>query len=329
MNCPTATTTTHSEPLTTDEFFHDVWRGLTASPKYLQSKYFYDEVGDGIFQEIMACPEYYLTNCELDVFSNKRNELANTLLSYFRDFDVVELGAGDASKSIHLLDALMKHEVDFTYYPIDISKNIITYLDKKLPAALPGIKIHGLNGDYFDMLEELKEISTRNKVVLFLGSSIGNIQLENTVDFLKELKSHLLPGDLILTGFDLKKDPSVILAAYNDAGGITRRFNMNLLQRINNTLDADFDLSQFAHRPVYNEQTGACRSYLESLKTQRVRIGEVGWIHFKEGEQIFMEISQKYTVQQTDEFALAAGFTPVRHFYDSKRWFLDSLWQCG
>jgi len=311
-----------------NEFCQDTWRGLTATPKYLQSKYFYDDLGDSIFQEIMACPEYYLTNCELDIFSNKQSELANTILSYFRDFDVVELGAGDASKSVHLLEALLRHEVDFTYYPIDISRNIIAYLNKKLPALLPGIKVHGLNGEYFDKLEGLKEIITRNKVVLFLGSSIGNITLDNTVEFFKQLRSHLVPGDLILTGFDLKKDPRIVLAAYNDAAGITRRFNLNLLQRINTALDADFDLSQFAHRPVYNEETGACRSYLESLKTQRVRIGEVGWIYFREGEQIFMEISQKYTALQTDEFAIASGFTPVRHFYDSKKWFLDALWQC-
>jgi L-histidine Nalpha-methyltransferase len=314
--------------LTTNTFFDDIWRGLSASPKYLQSKYFYDDLGDAIFQEIMACPEYYLTKCELDIFSNKSSELSNTILSYFRDFDVVELGAGDASKSAHFLEALLKHEIDFTYYPIDISKNIIAYLNKKLPLALPGIKVHGLNGEYLDMLEELKGVATRNKVVLFLGSNIGNILIENTVAFFKELRSHLVPGDFVLTGFDLKKDPHIILAAYNDAAGITRRFNLNLLQRINSILDADFDISQFAHRPVYNEQTGACKSYLESLKTQRVRIGEVGWIHFKEGERIFMEISQKYTPQQTDGFAREAGFIPVRHFYDSKKWFLDALWQC-
>jgi len=309
-------------------FFDDIWRGLSASPKYLQSKYFYDDLGDTIFQEIMACPEYYLTKCELDIFSNKSSELSNTILSYFRDFDVVELGAGDASKSVHFLGALLRHEIDFTYYPIDISKNIIAYLNKKLPLTLPGIKVHGLNGEYFAMLDELKGLATRNKVVLFLGSNIGNILIENTVTFFKELRSHLLPGDFVLTGFDLKKDPGIILPAYNDAAGITRRFNLNLLQRINTTLDADFDISQFAHRPVYDEQTGACKSYLVSLKAQRVRIGEVGWIYFKEGEQMFMEISQKYSPQQIDSFATEAGFVPVRRFYDSKKWFSDALWQC-
>ncbi len=311
-----------------NEFFEDVWRGLSASPKYLQSKYFYDEAGDAIFKEIMDCPEYYLTNCELDVFTNQSDQLVNAILKHLTEFDIIELGPGDCTKSVFLLEALVNRNVDFTYYPIDISTNIISQLNEKLPLQVPGLKIHGLNGDYLGMLDELKEISTRNKVVLFLGSSIGNRPLEETDEFYKVLVSHLLPGDLVLTGFDLKKDAATILAAYNDKEGITRRFNLNLLQRINDTLDADFDLKQFEHKPEYSEQTGACRSYLASRKPQRVRIGEVGWIHFMEGEQIFMEISQKYTVQQTDDIAQATGFAVVHHFYDSKEWFLDALWQC-
>jgi dimethylhistidine N-methyltransferase len=311
-----------------NEFFHDVWRGLTATPKYLESKYFYDETGDGIFQEIMHCPEYYLTNCEMDIFTHQCDDLYAAISRHLKEFDVVELGAGDATKSIHLLECLVKNNVDFTYYPIDISGNIISQLSKTLPAAVPGLKVHGLNGDYFDMLEEVKEISSRNKIVLFLGSSIGNIPVDETAGFLSALKSRLLPGDLLLTGYDLKKDPAVILAAYNDKQGVTRRFNLNLLQRINDTLDADFDLGNFEHKPTYDPQTGACKSFLVSTKDQRIRIGEVGWIYFKAGEPIYMEVSQKYTAEQTDHFAKNSGFTPIQHFYDQKNWFLDALWQC-
>jgi len=310
-----------------NEFFDDIWRGLNASQKYLPSKYFYDEAGDAIFREIMECPEYYLTRCELDIFSTQSNDLVDSIIHYLQFFDVIELGPGDGSKSVYLLDALVKQNADFTYYPLDISKNIITNLHKELPVAIPGLRIHGLNGDYFNMLGQLKEVSGRNKIVLFLGSNIGNIPFDETVDFFKALRNQLTPGDLILTGFDLKKDPAVILAAYNDKAGITRRFNLNLLQRINNTLDADFDLSQFEHVPAYNEETGSCRSYLKSRKDQHVRISEAGRVHFKEGEQIFMEISQKYTVEQTNEMARASGFTVVQHFYDSRKWFLDALWQ--
>ena len=310
-----------------DQFYEEVWRGLNATPKYLKSKYFYDEAGDALFREIMGCPEYYLTRCELDIFATQSDQLANILLSHLNGFDIAELGAGDASKTVYLHDALLKQKADFTYYPIDISSNIIDLLHKTLPEKLPGIKVHGLNGEYFAMLEQLKDISSRNKVVLFLGSSIGNIPLEETVGFFYALTMHLIPGDLVLTGFDLKKDPKLISAAYNDSGGITKRFNLNLLKRINTTFDADFDIVQFEHCPVYNEQTGACKSYLTSLKVQDVHIGGAGPVHFNKGEQIFMEISQKYTVQQTDDIAEAAGFTVLQHFYDNNQWFLDSLWQ--
>jgi L-histidine N-alpha-methyltransferase len=227
-----------------------------------------------------------------------------------------------------VLDALRKQKADFTYYPIDISANIISQLGRDLPVLLPGIKLKGLNGEYFRMLDKMKDISTRKKVALFLGSTIGNILPENTIEFLKSLRSHLATGDLVLTGFDLKKDPAVILAAYNDKGGITRRFNLNLLQRINDTLNANFDVTRFAHRPEYNEQTGACKSYLVSSCHQTVHIGKVGCINFEDGEHIFMEVSQKYTEEQIDEFAAASGFRPLQNFYDSKHWFVDALWQC-
>ena len=131
----------------------------------------------------------------------------------------------------------------------------------------------------------------------------------------------------MLTGFDLKKSPGIILAAYNDKAGITARFNFNLLHRINTVLGADFDISQFALRPTYSERDGACRSYLESLKNQQVRIGSKGSVSFNFGEKIFMEVSQKYTDAQIDATAAVAGFTPVAKYYDSKRWFVDALWQ--
>jgi len=164
--------------------------------------------------------------------------------------------------------------------------------------------------------------------VLFLGSSIGNFPLEETEGFLRELRKHLMPGDLLITGFDLKKDPQIILNAYNDKGGITKAFNLNLLKRINNDLDADFDIDMFEHCPTYDETTGACKSYLKSRINQRVRIGEEGWIYFDKGELTYMEISQKYTVEQTDHFATSTGFEPIYHLMDSKGWFLDAVWKC-
>ncbi len=310
-----------------NDFPGDVLRGLSASPKYLESKYFYDEAGDEIFREIMACPEYYLTKCEMEIYAMQSYKMAGIICDTLPEFDVVELGPGDATKSVHLLKALAECRVNYTYYPIDISKNVIAQLSQKLPTTVPNIKIHGLNGEYFEMLEQLKNTSGRHKVVLFLGSNIGNIPLEYVVDFLTELRSHLSPGDMMITGFDLKKDPNIILPAYNDKAGITKRFNLNLLARINSTLGANFNVAQFGHRPEYDAEVGAVKSYLESLADQMVNIGDEVVIEFKKGERIFMEISQKYTVEQTDEFADKAGFAPVHHYYDSKNWFLDALWQ--
>lgn len=307
-------------------FLNDVLNGLKGTPKQLNSKYFYDEQGDELFQQIMNCPEYYLARCELEILSGQKNAIIDAILDRFYTFDIVELGAGDCSKSIHLLAAAQQHQVGFTYYPIDISSNVISLLNERVSLRLPGTRIVGLNGDYFDMLDKLKTMSSRPKLVLFLGSSIGNIPLKDTISFFRELHSHLLPGDLLLTGFDLKKDPATILAAYNDKGGITRRFNLNLLQRINNTFGADFNVNGFEHRPVYHDDTGACESYLESLEKQAVRIGEEQ-ILFSKGEQIHMEVSQKYTATQTDEIAVASGFKVLHHFFDSRHWFLDAIWQ--
>jgi len=309
-----------------DEFSEDIWLGLSSEPKYLQSKYFYDAKGDALFREIMDCPEYYLTRCEMEIFQTQSTTIAKTILSRLTEFDLIELGPGDATKSIYLLEALTTQNASFTYFPIDISENVIDQLNLNLPKRIPGIKVEGLKGDYLEMLGKMNGKSTRNKVVLFLGSNIGNIPLSETTGFLMALKACLAPGDLLLTGFDLKKDPAVILAAYNDAAGITRQFNLNLLQRINDTLGADFNLSLFEHQPEYDESTGACKSYLVSLRDQSVRIGNMGIINFSKGERIFMEVSQKYSVEQTDEIATCSGFIVYHHFQDNESRFLNSLW---
>jgi uncharacterized SAM-dependent methyltransferase len=253
--------------------------------------------------------------------------MAEAIRNSLPGFDLAELGPGDCFKSVYLIKSLFDINPGFTYFPIDISGNVINSLKKDLPAKIPGLRIKGLNGEYLAMLEELKQDSAKNKAILFLGSNIGNIAIDENIAFFKAIKNKLRPGDLLLTGFDLKKDPKIILDAYNDAAGITRRFNLNLLKRINNYLNADFDISRFAHCPEYNAETGACKSYLVSLVNQQVSIGESGIINFSEGEKIFMEISQKYTVAQTEEIAIGAGFVPIKHFQDSKGWFLDALWQ--
>ncbi len=308
-----------------ETFYNDVIKGLSGTPKRLNSMYFYDAVGDKIFQELMACPEYYPTSCEMEIFSTKTAALAQTIMTDGNGFDLIELGAGDATKSTYLLKYLVNQQADFTYLPIDISANVINYLNVKLPLTIPGLKITGLNGEYFDMLKKAASLSNRRKVVLFMGSNIGNMPVAEANQFCKTLREHLNPGDMALIGFDLKKSPKTILAAYNDSEGITKRFNLNLLLRINRELGGNFDVSQFDHYATYDPETGACKSYLISLKDQIVTIDKET-IRFVKDEYIYMEISQKFTIMQTDQMAANTGFRPVDRFFDIKKWFVDAVW---
>ncbi len=255
-----------------NQFLCDVLKGLQSTPKYLQSKYFYDKRGDEIFMQIMNSDEYYLTKCEMEIFSTQTSAIADIIIDHHHSFDVVELGPGDAVKSMYLLKELVNKKAISTYFPVDISNNIINLLHKKLPEQLPDLNIHGLNGEYLTMLSSAKQISNKIKLVLFLGSNIGNIVKEEVQQFCQVLRSQLSKGDMVLIGMDLVKNPRQILAAYNDRNGYTRNFNLNLLQRINDELGGNFNIGSFEHYATYDPATGACKSYLISLKNQDVTI---------------------------------------------------------
>ena len=325
MNTSTLKNTVDKPADINEQFYTDVIRGLHATPKRMNSMYFYDANGDKLFQELMNCEEYYPTNCEMEIFQQQTAGICEAMIGDGSPFDLIELGAGDATKSTYLLKYLLDKEADFSYLPIDISSNVISYLNITLPVTLPGLKVIGLNGDYFAMLKKAASISNRRKVVLFLGSNIGNMTVSNAESFCGELRNHLSPGDMVLIGVDLKKNPKTILAAYNDKGGITKRFNLNLLERVNRELNGDFDISKFEHYPTYDPETGACKSYLISTGDQSVKIGKET-ISFAKDEYIYMEISQKFTVMQTNQMAENAGFKALNIFFDSKKWFVDAIW---
>ncbi|MDB4905081.1 MAG: L-histidine N(alpha)-methyltransferase [Mucilaginibacter sp.] len=322
----TATTQIEVRSSKTTQFYDDVTAGLKQTPKRLNSKYFYDANGDKLFQDLMNCEEYYPTKCELEIFSEKTAEICNAIIGDGDAFDLIELGAGDAMKSTYLLKYLLDKKADFTYLPIDISANVISYLNITLPVTLAGLQITGLNGEYFEMLEKAASISNKRKVVMFLGSNIGNMPVNEADGFCRALRNHLSEGDMLLVGFDLKKNPKTILAAYNDKGGITKRFNLNLLERINRELNGNFDLKQFDHYPTYDPEIGACKSYLVSLADQKVTINNMEAVHFLKDEVIYMEISQKFTVEQTDQMAVNNSFKPLNRFFDNKEWFIDVIW---
>jgi len=315
-----------SEKNNSDHFLNDVLTGLQSNPKHLSSKYFYDKTGDELFQKIMAMPEYYLTRCELDIFKNKTSELAEAIRFDDQPFDLIELGAGDAMKSTYLLKYLSEKRADFTYMPIDISGNILSVLENNLKDKLPEINIKTLEGEYFQMLKKAMKLSSRRKVILFLGGNIGNMTSKEAEKFCTSLHQLLNSGDIVLIGFDLKKNPFTVLNAYSDKSGITAEFNLNLLTRINRELGGNFDIEQFEHYESYDPITGACRSFLISLKNQQVKIEEET-IDFAENEVIDMEVSQKFSKSDIEYLAEKSGFSITRNISDSKEWFIDSIWK--
>lgn len=308
------------------QFLNDVIEGLSESPKRLNSKYFYNAQGDALFQKIMQTEEYYLTSCEFEIFKDRASEIASVFNAHLGEFDLVELGAGDASKSIFLLQALVEQQAIFTYMPIDISATMIDYLESTLPKHVSGLELEGLNGEYFPMLEKANSISKSRKAVLFLGGNIGNMSTAEASSFCSMLHRSLNKGDYVLMGFDLKKNPHIIFKAYNDSSGYTKEFNLNLLRRINDELGGDFNISDYEHYNGYDPATGACKSYLFSLKSQKVKIADETFV-FEEGEVVDMEISQKYSYEEILELGNQTNFGVVEAYFDAKRWFLDILWE--
>lgn len=308
-------------------FARDVLEGLTASQKYLSSKYFYDSRGSEIFRNIMRMPEYYLTDCELEIFERQKQEILNRFISGFNSFELVELGAGDGLKTKILLEHFVSEEVDFEYAPIDISEAAVINLIEDLKKELPLLKTKPLIGDYFDLLGDLNRNGSRARILLFLGSNIGNFEEDEAIGFLKQLRNVMQDSDKIFIGFDLKKDPNIIMDAYDDPHGYTSDFNLNLLRRMNNELGANFDLDNYRHEEIYNEKTGAARSYIVSLKKQMVFLSELGLnVSLQENEKIYMEISQKYDEKMIQYLAEKSGFKVQQNFFDSKNYFVDSLW---
>src|SRR5215203_2359690 len=310
-----------------DTFSEDVLKGLSSTPKSLSSKYFYDDEGSRLFQKIMELPEYYLTRSEFEIFETQAAAIFETFAEKSAEFDLIELGAGDGTKTAVLIDYFLSAKADFTYSPIDISREAVDSLTEKFRDRFPALKIDARIGDYFRILETLKTESARPKILLFLGSNIGNFSRAASIEFFRHLCQVMNAQDLLFTGFDLQKDPRVILAAYDDAAGVTAQFNLNLLRRINRELGANFDLAKFSHYAIYRPTECAARSFLISREEQEVFIETLNQtFHFKAWEPIFMEISQKYNLEMIEDLARMSGFRVKQNFFDEKKYFVDSLW---
>jgi dimethylhistidine N-methyltransferase len=306
------------------QFAKEVKEGLSADQKHLSSKWFYDERGDDLFVKIMSLPEYYLTRSELEIFRDRTSELKAALTDGMPAFDLIELGAGDGTKTMHLLAALDPDA--FTYRPVDISSNALEQLSDRVRAELPSVKVVPLQGEYFEVLSKLE--SDRPKIVLFMGSNIGNLLDERANAFLKALSAGMRKGDRLLMGLDLKKSKDIILPAYNDAQGVTAAFNLNVLRRINKELGGNFDLSAFEHIPEYNESDGIARSFIRSKEDQTVEVTALDLeVQFSAGELIFTEVSRKYDDESIARITDHTDLDLQEKVYDSKGYFCDAIFE--
>lgn len=304
-------------------FAEDVRRGLTAQPKRFLPKYFYDELGSQLFEAICLLPEYYLTRAENEILLKYSDEIVSAIEGHKT---LVEMGSGSASKTRLIIEALLRRQQELVFMPVDISASALESSSRILLQSYPQLKIEAYAADYFAGLAELGKKARTRTLALFLGSNISNFDLEEALRFLRALRSVLNRGDALLLGADLKKDPAILEAAYNDALGVTSAFNLNVLARINRELKGIFDLRAFRHRAFYNAPAGRIEIYIESLFNQRVRIEKLDLeVQFAAGELIHTENSYKYDMAGIRELAAQTGFKLSRTWLDSRERFSSNL----
>jgi L-histidine Nalpha-methyltransferase len=296
---------------TSAQFAAEVLAGLSVKPKRLPSKYFYDQAGSALFERITQLPEYYPTRCELALL----RENAPAIASLFPpSCALLEFGAGSSKKARILLGAAATVEA---YVPVDISGDFLQQDAAQLRRDFPRLAVHPIVADFTQGFEVPSPIARLPRVGFFPGSTIGNFEQHEAAKFLRHAGETLGEGALLVIGVDLIKDPAVLCPAYNDAEGITAKFNLNLLARINRELDADFDLAAFKHRACYNRQHNRIEMHLASLKRQKVRVnGKV--IGFRLGETIHTENSYKYTIEGFRALAHGVGWSPLRVWSDGQ-----------
>jgi L-histidine N-alpha-methyltransferase len=312
-----------------EEFANDVAVCLSGKSRYLSPKYLYDKVGSQLFEQICVQPEYYLTRTEASIL-NKHAPVISKLAG--SNIKIIELGSGSSSKTAILLSYLSSQKKRIYYFPIDISSSILAESTRRLKSQFPNTDIIGIRSDYnigIDraaaecMVAEKKNSNiSYTKLVLFLGSSIGNFELVEARSLLRSVRQKFHTNDFLLVGFDLQKDESVLNAAYNDKAGITAKFNLNLLARINRELGGNFELGKFEHCAFYSREHHRMEMHLVSKTDQQLYIGALGKNFFlRKGESIHTENSYKYSLNQIAALAEDCGFKIEKNFTDKKRWF--------
>jgi len=304
--------------------------GLNARAKHLPAWLFYDADGSDLFDQITRLPEYYLTRTERQIFSDHAAEIiaqaAQSEGSEATRLHIAELGAGSADKTRLLLKAAVDRQQTLIYEPVDVSSSALEAARERIEHEIPGVEVCPRVLDYTQGLDLEPIPPGQRRLVLYIGSSIGNFEPLQSVQLLKGVRAGLEPGDALLLGVDLRKPESTLLAAYNDDAGITARFNLNMLARLNRELGANFDLGSFAHRALWNPVDSRIEMHLESLIPQRVKIPSLELeISFAAGETIHTENSYKYGPGQPEDLLYAAGFVPQSTWTDAKEWFAVCL----
>ena len=309
----------HSQPDETTtlnrEFLDDVVAGLSQPVRQLDCKYFYDERGSQLFDQICELDEYYLTRSELQIMNRYADEMAYQIGGQVM---LVEFGSGSSIKTRILLDQLSD---PVAYVPVDISEEHLLKTARKLQVAYPDVEILPVVADFTEGFSlPRSDRKPSHAAVYFPGSTIGNFTIDDARSMLERIAMVLGPQGGLLIGIDLQKDPDIIRAAYNDRQGVTAEFNLNLLRRINTELDADFELDQFKHRAEYSPESGRVEIHLESLAAQSVSIGEHSF-EFREGEMILTEYSHKYTIEGFAKLASSSNFRLHKSWTDDQQRF--------
>lgn len=308
------------------EFLEHVKNGLSKIPKKLSSRYFYDEKGDELFQQIMQLEEYYLPHCEMQIIQNHGEAIAKAISANHTSLQIVELGAGDGTKTKHLLKQFSTHFTPLEYVAMDISPNILTINKDETSSEVEGLNQISIAGNYFETYKNLTP-HQYGRLVLFLGANIGNFPGSEAIAFFDYIKKGLSSKDYFLVAFDLVKHPRKIIKAYDDSLGVTRQFNLNLLERMNRELGADFDNSNYEHFPFYNPVTGITTSHIISLKNQTVQFTDGFTVTFDAFEAIHTEIAKKFFWGDIEEIAYKSKMNIIQSYYDTGKEYAFVLFQ--
>jgi dimethylhistidine N-methyltransferase len=306
-----------------DSFAENVRLGLSSKQKFLLPKYFYDAMGSILFEVICQLPEYYVTRTETEILKRCCGEIVDALPG---PLTLIEAGSGSATKTRLLIETTLRRQPSLLYVPMDISYETLAESATDLTSTFPTLQVIAYAGDYFDSFQLLRDVPTERKLVLFLGSSLGNFDPPNDLSFLSMVRSMLEPSEGLILGLDLKKSAAILEPAYDDALGVTAAFNLNLLNRINRELGANFDLHRFSHRAIYNQELGRVEMHLVSRCEQTVYVSQLDlYLNFADGETIHTESSYKYDQQQIHTLASQAGFSCARTWHDRNALFSLNL----